>query len=214
MSRLAWVREQYPELVASGETLYHTTCVSQGCNQIAQLLGIRTNQYLRTRLGAMPKESQADLKPVALLVRRREEAKKKPARIIQNHDEVAKAVRDAGWDVRIFDAAARLSAEEQCRLFHAAEMVVGPHGAGFTNMLCSCAGTTIVEIKQSDSGFNPSVQIVAEALKFNWIGLETKPPFSLPFYGEGQVNASLVGEAATAVLRNRTLGLQKRRCAV
>jgi capsular polysaccharide biosynthesis protein len=36
--------------------------------------------------------------------------------------------------------------EEQVRLFRNAEVVVGPHGAGFTNLIYSKPGTRVVEI--------------------------------------------------------------------
>jgi capsular polysaccharide biosynthesis protein len=39
-----------------------------------------------------------------------------------------------------------MSFEEQVRLFRNAEVVVGPHGAGFTNLIFSKPGTRVVEI--------------------------------------------------------------------
>jgi len=39
-----------------------------------------------------------------------------------------------------------MSFEEQLRLFRNAEVVVGPHGAGFTNLIFSKPGTRVIEI--------------------------------------------------------------------
>merc|ERR1712060_788489 len=140
--------------------------------------------------------------PQAVLVRRRPDPDRRlPARVVLNHDEVLAAVEAAGWSVTVHDSAKLPDASGQCAMFNMAQLIVAPHGAGLTNMLCCRPGTTVIEIKQSDSGYNKSFLHLAASLGLNYIALETKPPFSLPFYGSGRVNASAVGEAAADVLR-------------
>lgn len=244
ISRVMWVHEQYPELIRSPKTLYHTTCLTQECNDIARLVGIKTkfgfSSHLvkgcwRARLAAWPPSStacgepraaalqrmnrhlcaamtrldvlpapQAARRPVAVLIRRKAEPdKRKVARVIENHEEVRGAVEAAGWDVVVHDAESLQDVQGQCAMFYAAELIVGPHGAGLANMLCARLGAVVIEIKQSDAGYNKSFKNLAADLGLRYVPLDTKAPFSLPFYGSGCVNASAVGEAAAEALRSR-----------
>lgn len=172
------------------------------------------NLYLRRSLIDQGVKDQAGQKPIAILIRRRTDTvKKRSARVIENIVEVLTEVRRAGWDVKVFDAKDQLDAEAQCRLFHSASLVVGAHGAGFTNMLCACPGTTILEIRQSTDGYNQVFLRLASALGLKYTGLPTNPPFSLPYSGVGFVNATLVGEAAAQVLLDVHQGRSVRRCA-
>lgn len=148
-------------------------------------------------------------KPIAVLIKRKKEGNDKhPRRVIENHGEVLHGIEKAGWSVMVHDATEQ-DIPTQCSLFYEAELLVGPRGAGLTNMLCSCHGTAVIEIRQSDGGWNKSFFNLAEALGLKFIGLETKPPFSLPYSGAGKVNASAVGEAAAELLRGRQHGVRK-----
>lgn len=148
--------------------------------------------------------NQVDERPVAVLIKRSitKSDRTTPRRIIRNHDEVLQEIERAGWAVKEHEAH-DLGMETQCRMFYEAELLVGPHGAGLTNMLCSCPGTVVLEIKQSNGGFNKSFLRLAEALGLEFVGLDVLPPFSLPYDGIGKVNASAVGEAAAQVLKTR-----------
>ncbi|WP_428658655.1 glycosyltransferase family 61 protein [Reyranella sp.] len=64
-------------------------------------------------------------------------------RRVVNEAEVIGALSKLGFTV--FDCAQH-SVAEQARAFHAAEMIVGTHGAGFANIVYSRPGTTVVEI--------------------------------------------------------------------
>merc|ERR1712154_428700 len=110
-------------------------------------------------------------KPVAVLIRRKAEqghVVKQARRVISNHDEVLKEVEAVGWSVVVHDASVQ-DVSTQCMMFHEADLIIGPHGAGLVNMLCSCPGTVILEICQSD-GFNQSFLRLAAALGLRYIG--------------------------------------------
>jgi len=139
--------------------------------------------------------------------------KGKAVRVINNNLEVAEALQDVGWNVAMFDDEDHLSIESACKLFNSAELILGPHGAGFTNMLCACGGTTIIEFLQSDSMRNPSFIILAKELDFNYIAIETLPPYILPYKGgEGLVNSTLIAAVSAGVLEERNRGQRKRQC--
>jgi len=173
-----------------------------------------TNIRLRARMAADRKEGKepAAERPVAVLIRRRPR-KGKAVRVINNNLEVAEALQDVGWNVAMFDDEDHLSIESACKLFNSAELILGPHGAGFTNMLCACGGTTIIEFLQSDSMRNPSFIILAKELDFNYIAIETLPPYILPYKGgEGLVNSTLIAAVSAGVLEERNRGQRKRQC--
>lgn len=65
-----------------------------------------------------------------------------PSRRVTNEDALADALSAYGFETCVAES---LSLCEQVALFAEAEVIVGAHGAGLTNMLLSPSGTTIVE---------------------------------------------------------------------
>jgi hypothetical protein len=65
------------------------------------------------------------------------------ARVIANEEELLPGLLEMGFQVCRLE---NMTFEEQVRLFRNAEVVVGPHGAGFTNLIFSKPGTRVVEI--------------------------------------------------------------------
>ena len=65
------------------------------------------------------------------------------ARFISNEEELLPGLLEMGFQVCRLES---MTFEEQVRLFRNAEVVVGPHGAGFTNLIFSNPGTRAVEI--------------------------------------------------------------------
>ena len=68
-------------------------------------------------------------------------------RRIENEDEVLATLRPLGFDV--VDPGT-LSVAEQVLLFAEAEMVVGAHGAGLTNIAFCSPGATVIELFPAD----------------------------------------------------------------
>eukprot|EP00947_MAST-08B_sp_MAST-8B-sp1_P000462 g462.t1 len=66
-----------------------------------------------------------------------------------HHDDTGAAVDDLDTDgsrgLRVFDASG-LSMAAQAELFAGARVILGPHGAGLTNMLFAPAGTQVIEL--------------------------------------------------------------------
>jgi capsular polysaccharide biosynthesis protein len=65
------------------------------------------------------------------------------ARVIANEAELLPSLQEMGFQICRLE---QMPFEEQVRLFRNAEVVVGPHGAGFTNLIFSKPGTRVVEI--------------------------------------------------------------------
>ena len=64
-------------------------------------------------------------------------------RRVLNMDAVSAALAELGFEEHALE---QYSIQQQIELFHDAEIVVGPHGAGLTNMLFAPHGTRIVEL--------------------------------------------------------------------
>jgi len=65
------------------------------------------------------------------------------ARVLANEGELLPGLIDMGFQICRLE---NMTFEEQVRLFRNAEVVMGPHGAGFTNLIFSKPGTRVVEI--------------------------------------------------------------------
>jgi capsular polysaccharide biosynthesis protein len=70
------------------------------------------------------------------------------ARRIANEAELMPVLKHHGFEMIEPEA---MSFEEQVRIFSAAAVVAGPHGAGFTNMLWCARGTRVLEIFEPGS---------------------------------------------------------------
>merc|ERR1712060_28078 len=81
---------------------------------------------------------------MALLLRR-ETAYNSHNRAVLNHDEVYAAVHSAGWNVNVFSDSQLPDLTTICSMFFRANLLIGPHGAGFANMVCSGAHAALVE---------------------------------------------------------------------
>jgi capsular polysaccharide biosynthesis protein len=86
-----------------------------------------------------------DTGPRKLFISRADTSNRK----IVNEDDVAKALTSRGFDVMTLS---NLSLSEQISLFSNAEVVIGQHGAGLTNIGFCSAGTKVLELH------NPSYQ--------------------------------------------------------
>ncbi len=81
-------------------------------------------------------------------------------RRVLNDDEVVACLQKHGFEVCI---AEDLSFDEQVRIFHEAEVVAGPHGSGFTNLLFCEPPVKVVEF-QCDPPTDLSYIRIARAL--------------------------------------------------
>jgi capsular polysaccharide biosynthesis protein len=78
-------------------------------------------------------------KPLRIYISRRLPS----ARVIANEEELFPGLLEMGFQICRLE---EVPFEEQVRLFRNADMVVGPHGAGFTNLIFSKPSTRVVEI--------------------------------------------------------------------
>lgn len=78
-------------------------------------------------------------------------------RRVENEEEVVAALLPLGFETVELDG---MAVTEQVLLFAAAEIVVGPHGAGFVNTVFSSSGSGVLEF-WADDDFSPSYEILA-----------------------------------------------------
>lgn len=85
-------------------------------------------------------------------------------RRIRNQDRLSGMLRELGFNAHCLE---NYSLREQASLFENAKSVIGPHGAGLTNLLFSKAGTKVVEIFP-DQGVWPHYRWLCEALSHEY----------------------------------------------
>lgn len=102
-----------------------------------QQLGPEDCDFLHQRLtGGLSADRPADAR---LIIMRRRPGR----RSIVNQQELLRTLAPLGFEPVWLE---RLSLAEQVSLFHRAECVVGPHGAGLTNLLFCRPGAVVVEV--------------------------------------------------------------------
>ena len=74
-------------------------------------------------------------------------------RTIRNHDEIFRLTQEMfpEFHFDVFDDSSLPSFDDTILMFDRADIIIGPHGAGLTNMLLSKPGTVIVEFLVNDS---------------------------------------------------------------
>lgn len=237
LSRLAWVNDQYPEVVDDPKTFFHIGYVNSVGRTWAKLVGIKaaedteverlldgwwkagtvyfppTNKCANMKVGAEPHaiswmsetvaknvqvqaadftcaQYRAGKAGLALLVRRDE--RKSRNRAVLNHDEVLAATEEElpGWSVHVFsDYPSPPGILETCKIFSCADLIIGPHGAGFANLICSKKGTPVVEFQQKYHSWDFELLTMKKGM----------PYFGLPgvfedHYGAGTVNVEQLRE--------------------
>ena len=66
-----------------------------------------------------------------------------------NEDECMEFLNSLGF--KLIDPS-KMSLIEQINTFSRAEVILGPHGAGLTNLMFSCPGTKVIEIRSNEQG--------------------------------------------------------------
>jgi len=228
LTRLTYVREQYPDLLENSKVLIHTSADDAISQDWARLMGISTKGGKDTRLvrgrwmakkaiyppsndcfdpdkhalqgmqsaleslhpgirKALPLEGAP---PTALLLQRAHK------RVILNHDDVVQKLQEAGWEVEVLSELDMPNAFTQCSMFHRAQMIAGPHGAGFSNLVCARVGTPVIEFEQDPPPTIDCFKNMAKKLGLSFTGI----PSTMTHTGNGTVDTLKVKEVATSML--------------
>jgi capsular polysaccharide biosynthesis protein len=96
-------------------------------------------------------------------------------RKVINEQEVIERLAKHGFRTVLLE---RMSIEEQVRLFASAKVVIGPHGSGFTNMVFSNPGATMIEFFSWSFVHDcfPRLSSITGHKHYYLIGEETRPP--------------------------------------
>lgn len=118
------------------------------------------------------------------------------ARGVLNHEAVRTALEEelgrsstahpSGWKVVVHSYRSLADMSTQCTLFRNAKMIIGPHGAGFVNLICARKGTPVIEFQQELHAHD--YEILAAKLELPYIGV----PTSIAHDGHGNVSVSSV----------------------
>lgn len=135
--------------------------------------------------------SSLDLKPERLLYITRRDAL---TRRVLNETDVIDCLGQFGFEVTELG---NRSVAEQARLFASARIIVGPHGAGFTNLVFAKGGTAVIEF-MPETYFNPCFEILAGIMSLEY---RCVPSRSLPAKDNDQfVDTSSVEQAVRLFL--------------
>ncbi len=97
--------------------------------------------------------------------------KQATSRKIQNEDELLSALRPLGFEPVLLE---NQSFDEQIALFQSAELIMGPHGAGWTNLIFARAKCHAIEI-MSSTHENNLYRNLAHALKMPYTRILAPP---------------------------------------
>jgi len=121
--------------------------------------------------------------PVALLMHRAKD------RVVENLFDVMTSLHCMGFQVELFSDAKLPGVQQTCASFRRADLVIGMHGAGFSNLLCSRPEVTVVEFHEHPN--NPLYQRMAEDLGLRYAGV----PSTIGWRSNGTVSLGAVTEA-------------------
>jgi hypothetical protein len=152
---LSWLKIE-PELILHSDWIMTENVILPKTRHLSGSPTIQTLEFLRKSFGSLASDS--DVKDSRLYVSRRYSS-----RALQNEVEIEKALKENGFEILYLE---RLSIKDQVQRFSNSEVIIGPHGAGLTNILWCKAGTKVIEIT-SPNTFNPCYKNLA-----NQIGLK------------------------------------------
>jgi len=177
-----------PERIVGGTVKADTVVVppSNGCARIRPDYAVETRSILHNHL-------QKGATPPPAAFRKAVLVKRTQSRVLDNHGAVLNLLTDFGYDVHELVEGAEGSARSQCTLFSQANLIVGPHGAAFSNLLCATAGTPLIEIQQEDH--NDVFAVLAMQLGLRYFGI----PSHMHCDTNGEANIEAVQHALKLV---------------
>lgn len=104
-------------------------------------------------------------KPSALVVERSK------TRVVENQDQIIEALKNVGFEVQIFNDQTLPDVPEQCSMFNQVDLIIGPHGAGFTNLICAKPQSWLIEFQQEPH--QPCYETLSGKLAMHYIGIQT-----------------------------------------
>jgi len=155
-----------PGRLVGGSVKANTVVVppSNGCGRIRPDYAVETRSILHNHLQKVAAPPPASFRKAVLV-------KRSHTRVLTNHESVLNLLKDFGYDVHELVEGAEGSARSQCTLFSEANLIVGPHGAAFSNLLCATAGTPFIEIQQEDH--NDVFAFLATQLGLRYFGIRS-----------------------------------------
>lgn len=116
----------------------------------------------------------------ALLIQR--DPRKAKARALLNHKELLRElqIQLRGWTVDVFsDYPTAPDVPTTCAMFHDADIIIGPHGAGLSNLMCASAAVPVVEIQQSPH--TADFELLSNMLGLPYFGVPTAMSHGGPY---------------------------------
>jgi len=100
-----------------------------------------------------------------------------------------------GWKIEVFsDFPQTPDVKTTCSMFHRASLIMGPHGAGLANLICSRKGVPLIEFQQKYHSWD--YQLLSMKLGMPYIGIKT----DMDHGGPGKVDIKAVRSAVKQAL--------------
>ena len=168
------------------------------CGSPSRYISRQTRRMLRAALLLPPISAlpPAAARPRILVVKR------SGSRKVLNHDDLIAAlfrVAEDTADVEVFDDERNLGARKSLELFGTSAIIVGPHGAGLSNIAVAPPGTTVVEFIVSGRAINLCYMVFATKLALDYHAVtDPKSGHAAPMTVDVEKVASIVRTALAA----------------
>ena len=205
LSRLGYGREQLIEVdrpaAVSAKDIYVPSFPRHNIENMAKTLSWFRERMLSNQPEGLSQES------TRLFVSRKDAVRRR----LINEDEIVEALAPLGV-VPIVPS--ELTFSEQVDLFSRAELVVGAHGAGLTNVAFCPAGCGVIEITCEQMATAEDFRAIAEIFGLRMLVLmaqerdsEQLNDFGRPVYSELLIKPNSVAQAAEKILSGESLEL-------
>lgn len=135
-----------------------------------QLTSELYHSYIASHL-RVPPSSDSYIHPPTIIIFKRK------LRALRNHDKLVQVVRrlckGTHFQVIVFDDANLPKQDEMMLQFFRARLIIGPHGAGFANIVFAQPGATVIEVHCRNK-IRPSIRLLAMKLGMRYYGMLTK----------------------------------------
>jgi len=113
-------------------------------------------------------------------------------RVVTNHAEVLELIKSFGYSVTEFVEGMEGDIYSQCKQFADADVVIGPHGAALSNLLCAKPDAFVIEFQESPH--NNCMEVMTHEMGLDYRGIAT----DIEHVTSGNVSISAIREALRA----------------
>jgi len=154
-------------------------------------------QQVRSEIG-MLYTTFLDISALHTILLLRRDARISQSRSVQNHDDVVTELKNMlpTWTLEVLsDYPQTPDVVTACSMFGRAHLILGPHGAGMSHLVCARGGVPLVEFQQEIHSWD--YEKLAMKLDMPYVGIKT----NMGHYGPGRVNIPALRSAVVMAAR-------------